>query len=369
MKFSVNRPAFTEAVSIVSRAVSPKSTLAVLEGVLLRARQGQLTLCGYDLELGITTSLSCQVEEEGELVLPARMLLDMARRMPEEDLCICSDAKYLTQLKSGATEYTILGMPAEDFPELPEVRESTSLSLGQPVLRSMIEQTLFAVATTDLKPVHTGSLFSWEEGVLTVVSVDGYRLAVRRERVAGGQPMRFVVPGKALAEIGRILSAEGEEETVLDVSKKHIQFSIGPYQVFSRLLEGDFIDYRTALPKQASTRVRIQVRPVVDAIERASLLINDRVKSPLRMRFEEGVLHLSCTTSLGRAYDQAPVQQEGEDLEIGFNSRYVLDALKAAGTDQVRLQLAGPLSPMTVLPVEGEDFLFLVLPVRLKAEG
>lgn len=369
MKIRCEKTSFSDAVSVVARAVSGRSSLPVLEGILLRAANGALELSGYDLETGISTRISAVIETAGEIVLPAKVLLDIARRLPGDFAAITVGEKYLTEIRSGAAEYTLLGMPAEEFPEFPSVGETVDLSVGQNALKSMIDQTLFAVSQTDSKPVHTGSLFEIKKDEMLVVSVDGYRLALRRERVKSTRDLRFVVPGRALAEVTRILSETDESPAGLSVSQKHIVIHVGEYQVFSRLLEGDFLDYSAAIPKQGGLRVRVSNRSFIDAVERVSLIISDRIKSPLRLRFEKNEIRLSCSTSLGRAADTVSAVAEGDLMEMGFNSRYLLDALRNAQYDEVILEMAGPLSPMKVLPVTGDGFLFLVLPVRLKSEG
>jgi DNA polymerase-3 subunit beta len=367
MKIQFNRTEFSEALSVVSRAVSAKSTIPALEGILIRASQGKVSLCGYDLDTGITTQIEARVEEPGEIVLSARVLFDIVKRMPGELVRLQSDAKGLTELKSGVAEFSILGMPAEEFPELPQVTETVSVTLEQSILRSMIEQTLFAVAQSDAKPVHTGTLFDLSGDAVTLVSVDGYRLALRQEQVKTGKPIRFIVPGKTLSEIVKILS-DGEGTVELQLAKRHVLFHIGCYSVLSRLLEGDFLDYATAIPKGATTVVEAGTRELVDSIERTSLLISDRIKSPLRVKFGEEKISLSCFTSLGKAYDEIEGLVNGPPVEMGFNNRYLLDALRACGCDKIRLEISGALSPMKVLPLKGENFVFLVLPVRLKSE-
>jgi DNA polymerase-3 subunit beta len=233
----------------------------------------------------------------------------------------------------------------------------------------MIDQTLFAISQSDAKPIHTGSLFELEDGIIQVVSVDGYRLALRREHVSSTDSLRFVVPGRTLTEVSRILDPDSEEEAECYVARKHVFFQAGQYEVYSRLLEGDFLDYQAAIPKNGSIRVRVSTREMIDSVDRVSLLINDRLKSPLRVKFEKSEILLSCSTALGRASDSFHAENEGEPIEMGFNNRYLLDALRSTDCDEVILEIAGPLSPMKVLPVDGDSFLFLVLPVRLRTEG
>lgn len=367
MKLKCDRQSLYGAVSVVSRAVSTRSSLPALEGILIRAKDDGIDLFGYDLDAGISTHIDAAVEAPGEIVLTAKVLLDIIKRMPGSTVSLSVGERNLAELSSGMAEYTLLGIPADEFPEFPQVTDPTALTLSQGILKSMIEQTLFAVSQSDAKPVHTGSLFEVTENTVTVVSVDGYRLALRKETAKTSDEIRFIVPGKTLSEISRILS-DSDETAELLVSKKHIVFNIGSYAVYSRLLEGDFLDYHAAIPKSHNTSVSVVVREFIDSIERTSLLISDRIKSPLRLSFQKELISLTCSTSLGRAADQMDAKLEGEPLEMGFNSRYLLDALRASGCDEVELQISGPLSPMKIVPAEGDHFLFLVLPVRLKNE-
>ncbi|MCI8442086.1 MAG: DNA polymerase III subunit beta [Provencibacterium sp.] len=367
MKLVCNREKLCEAVANVSRAVASKSTILALEGILLKARDNVLTLTGYDLEIGITTTIEAEITEPGEIILTARLFSDMIRHMPYETISIESDQKLLTQIVSGAAQYTILGLDPQEFPELPSIGESALLSISGETLKSMIDQTLFAVAVSDAKPVHKGSLFDLRDGMLTVVSVDGYRLALRREVLNIGEETSFVVPGKTLSEVSKLIGA-AEEPIELSVSSKYIIFRIGGYQVLSRLLEGEFLDYRAAIPKQHTTEVTVSTRKFIDSIERISLLISDKLRSPLKIHFTDSKIRSSCSTAIGKANDEMDCQMTGSDVEMGFNSKYLLDALRACGTDEALLQLGGPLAPMKVVSKESEAFLFLVLPVRLKSE-
>ncbi|MBC8586315.1 DNA polymerase III subunit beta [Youxingia wuxianensis] len=367
MNIVCDKQLLTEAVANVSRAVSSKNTLAALEGVLLKAKGNQLSLTGYDLELAISTTIEAKVVEEGDIVLSARLFLDMIRRMPCETISITSDEKMLTVVKGSMTEYTILGIPASEYPELPAVSQTTGITLNQAALKNMIGQTLFAIAVSDTKPVHTGSLFDIQNGELHVVSVDGYRLAMRCEKIAMDGEFSFIVPGKSLSEVSKLLKEE-DREIEINVSKRHIIFDVGGYNVVSRLLEGEFLDYKSAIPSGSQTVVKINTREMISSIERASLLISDNIKSPLRLNFQDGLIKMSCSTAIGRAYDEIRCEQTGDDVEIGFNSRYMLDALKASECDQVQLIINGPLSPIKIVPTQGDKFVFLVLPVRLKSE-
>ena len=369
MKITCSKQQLTEAVSNVQRAVSTKSSIPALEGILLKAHGQEVTLCGYDLELGMTTTIEASVEEPGNLVLSARLFGDIVRRLPGEQVCIASDEKNITAITCGLSEFSIVGIPAEEYPEIPLITGETTIDLPHSMLKSMIRQTIFAVADTDAKPIHTGTLFELGGGTLRLVSVDGYRLAIREEPVQANEEASFVVPGKTLNEVTKLLSDSEEETLSLVVGRRHILFKIGNYTVISRLLEGEFLDYKAAIPAASSTEVLVNTRSFIESVERVSLLITDRLKSPVRCLFEDNEIKLSCSTSMGRANDQFEAQITGSNVEIGFNNRYLLDALRNAEGDEVKVQLNGPLSPMKVLPREGNAFLFLVLPVRLKSDS
>jgi DNA polymerase-3 subunit beta len=224
------------------------------------------------------------------------------------------------------------------------------------------------VAENDAKPIHTGTLFELTDDCIRLVSVDGYRLAVREEKIASPKETSFVVPGKTLSELLKLLKDDGEETIIMHIASRHIVFEMGSYTIVSRLLEGEFLDYHSALPKQKTTEMIVNVRDFVNSVERVSLLITDRLKSPIRCEFENNEIKLFCSTPIGRANDRFPAKIEGQNMEMGFNNRYLLDALRNSECDEVKICLSGAISPMLIMPRDGDDFLFLVLPVRLKSD-
>lgn len=365
MKIIFEKDPLVNALSNVSRAVCAKSPIPALEGILIKAENGKAILTGYDLELGIVTTLDADVQEPGSLVLSARLLLEIIRKTPSEFILITCDEKNLALIKGGVTEFTILGIDPQEYPELPAVEEEANIVIQQGVLKSMIDQTLFAIATSDSKPVHTGSLFDVKDSCITLVSVDGYRLALRREPLVSDIKCNFIVPGKTLSEISKLLRNE-EKEVAIIVSRKHIIFRVDGYNVISRLLEGEFLDYNSAIPKESSTSIKINTRSIMDSIERTSLLISDKTRSPIKINVASNIVQISCSTTMGKAYDEISCEMTGDNVNIGFNNKYLLDALKATESDMVKLEINGALSPMRILPMENENFLFLVLPVRVK---
>ena len=368
MKFSCEKALLQAAISTASRAVSPKSSIPALEGILLEVGQ-DLRLTGYNLETGIRTTVEADIRQEGTLVLSARLFGEIIRKLPDDVVNIQSD-NYMVNIQCGMSQFNILATDPEEFPELPTVEYQNSLTLPQSSLKAMIGQTLFAVSDNESRPVHTGSLFEVDESGLTVVSVDGYRLALRHEAIGkkeGSDSFSFVVPGAALSEVEKICS-DSEEEASITQGARHVMFKVGSTILISRRLEGEFLAYRQAIPRNNPIHVEGDTRALLSSIDRVSLIISDKLKSPLRCIFDENVLRISTKTAIGDAADQCPIQGSGGGLEIGFNNRYLMDALKAAPADRVRLELSSGVSPCVILPTEGEEnFLYMVLPVRLKA--
>lgn len=368
MKFSCEKALLQAAISTTSRAVAPKSSIPALEGILLEA-DSELRLTGYNLETGIRTTVPADVQSGGTLVLGARLFGEIIRKLPD-DMVTFSAENYMVNIKCGMSEFNILGTDPEEFPELPTVEYQNSFLVEQQKLKSMIGQTLFAVSDNESRPIHTGSLFEIEGDSLTVVSVDGYRLALRHETIAqreGAESFSFVVPGAALSEVEKIC-ADSEETASVTQGARHIMFKIGDTMLVSRRLEGEFLAYRQAIPRNNTVHVQGDTKALLASIDRVSLIISDKLKSPLRCVFDNQMLKISTKTAIGDAADQCPLEGDGGGLEIGFNNKYLMDALKAAPADQVRLELSSGVSPCVILPTgEEENFLYMVLPVRLKA--
>ena len=368
MKFSCEKALLQAAISTTSRAVSPKSSIPALEGILLEAGS-DLRLTGYNLETGIRTIVPADIREEGTLVLGARLFGEIVRKLPD-DIVTFQSENYMVNIKCGMSEFNILGTDPEEFPELPTVEYQNSLILPQSRLKAMISQTLFAVSDNESRPIHTGSLFEVDSEGLTIVSVDGYRLALRHESIdkkEGAETFSFVVPGAALSEVEKICSDVDEPASVTQ-GARHVMFKVGDTMLVSRRLEGEFLAYRQAIPRNNTIHVEGDTRALLSSIDRVSLIISDKLKSPLRCVFDSNLLKISTKTAIGDAYDECPLSGDGGGLEIGVNNKYLMDALKAAPADKVRLELTTGVSPCVILPTEGEEnFLYMVLPVRLKA--
>ena len=367
MRFSCEKAILQAAVNTASRAVSAKSSIPALEGLLLQADTA-LTISGYNMQTGIRTKVAADVTEEGELVVNARLFGDIIRRMGDDVITFATDAKGATvRLTCGDAAFDIAAISSADYPELPEVEDEFSFTIQQRVLRQMIGETLFAVSANEARPVHTGSLFEIGDG-LTIVSVDGFRLALRHEKVqrVDGGPFRFVAPGGALGEVEKIC-ADTEDTAEVTLGNRHLLFEIGDTQLICRRLEGEFLDYKNAIPRKNPIALTVDSKRMIESIDRVSVVISEKLKSPVKCLFDYNKVTMTAKTANGESRDVCPVEGDGDGLEIGFNFRYLAEALRYAPADTVKMELNTGISPAIIVPTEGEEnFLYMVLPVRLK---
>ena len=368
MKFSCEKALLQSAIAITSRAVAQKSSIPALEGLLLHADQ-ELTVSGYNMQTGIRTKVSANVVESGDMVLNARLFGDIIRRMPDDIVTFSADNKQMVHLSCGDADFDILGLSAADYPDLPEVEDEYSVSLQQKTLRAMIDETSFAVSTNESRPVHTGALFEITDKGLTMVAVDGFRLAIRREpleTIEGGDSS-FVAPGSAFNEV-KSICGDVEDLAAVTLGKRHILFEVGNTQLICRRLEGEFLDYKNAIPRKNPISIIADTKTLIESIDRVSVVISDKLKSPVRCLFDHDKVYLSAKTGNGEAKDVCRISGDGNGLEIGFNNRYLMEALRYAPADTVKIELNTGVSPAIIVPVEGEEnFLYMVLPVRLKS--
>ena len=370
MKFSCEKAILQTAVTTAGRVVAAKSSIQALEGVLIEADMYGLCLSGYNLETGIVTKVPAEVADGGAIVLSARLFGEILRRMPDDVVSISTEG-FSVHIQGGPTSYDIMGSSDEDFPDLPSVDDGNGLAITQGNLRSMIGQTIFAVSDNESRPIHTGALFEASGQELTMVAVDGYRLALRREKLLsqeGAEKLSFVVPGAALKEVEKIC-ADSDEPVTVTQGDRHVTFQVGGTLLVARRLEGEFLNYRQTIPQNNAIVLEAEAADLQRSIDRASLIINDKLKSPLRCKFDDGVLSIASKTAMGSAFDSCPIDGDGKGLEIGFNNRFLMDAVKAAPAQRVRLELNTATSPCLILPQAGEpdNFLYMVLPVRLRA--
>ena len=369
VRFSCEKALVQQAVAAVSRAVAAKSSIPALEGILLECGEG-LRLSGYNMQTGIRTTVEAAVSEAGHIVLNARLFGEMIRRLPDDMVTFEADDKFNVKLNCGDASFELPGLSADDYPELPEVDDQFSVTLEQRTLKAMINQTSFAVSVNEARPIHTGALFEISDKGLTMVAVDGFRLALRREPLEhiDGGAFKFVAPGAALNEVEKIC-ADTDDMVTVTQGKRHLMFEVENTQLICRRLEGEFLDYKSAVPRKNPICVEAETRDLIQSIDRVSVVISEKLKSPVRCLFEKDRVTLSARTANGEAKDVCRLDGDGGELEIGFNNRYLMEALRYAPADRVKIELNTGVSPAVIVPTEGEEnFLYMVLPVRLKAQ-
>ncbi len=368
MLININRQELCDAVANLSKAVSQKSAIPVLEGIYLEAVNGCLKMMAYNLELGMTKTIPAAVKEEGSIVLNARIFGEILRKLSGSTVNISESQKMVCRIESNNSVFEISGMNPADFPELPEVDASTGVSIPSDILKDMVRQTVFAVASSEnVKPVFTGLLFDINDNEIKLVGVDGYRLAVRKEKLKYDGSISFIAAAKAVNEAVKIVRDE-EKEITLNVGKRHFSITVNGYTIISRIMDGEFINYQKILSPSYSSVLTVNARDIISIIERISLVINDQLNTPVRCYLHKGEVIFSCATAVGKAIDSCEAELEGNELEIGFNSKYLTEALKASESEKVRLCFNGAVSPMIILPTEGDSFMYMVMPMRLKGE-
>jgi len=368
MRFSVERQLISDAITNLSRAVATKSTIPVLEGINLIAGNSCLTMLAYNLDLGMTKVIDIKCEETGSVVINARLFGEMLRKMSGDFVSISVDDRLMCKIESLSAVFEILGMTSSDFPEMPVVDNSKKIFLPCEQLKDMVRQTIFAIGIGDgVRPVLTGILFEIYKDIICLTAVDGYRLAIRKENTVSTGDISFIASGKAIGEAVKIIT-ENDKNVEIDVGKRHVSINVGGYSLISRMLEGEFVNYQESMPYEFTTTAKINTKQIISIIERISLIINDQIKTPIRCKIEEDKITFSCSTAVGRATDSCFAKVDGGEFEIGFNSKFLLDALKATENEEVILNFNGSLSPMIIKPINNENFIYMVMPMRLKAE-
>lgn len=368
MKFTVERASFLEAVLKLLKVVGSKSTMPVLEGILISAEQGRITLAAYNLEMGMKKEIYCDCKEEGDIVIKARLLSDILRRLGGAQVEIECDEKLMCHIKSDETVFDIMGMAAGDFPEMPSVADGEKISIDSKTLCDMVNGTIFAVSQIEgSRPIYTGINISVQDGVIQFVAIDGYRLAIRKEKTNIEKEVNFVVSGRAINEVIK-LAEENSEEVNIIIGNRLILFAVDGYSFVARLFDGEYVDYKKVLPEEFKQSITLNKNDLINSVERVSLLINDAFSTPLRLLLEENEAILSCATSIGRAKENFKIELSGTPFEIGLNSRYLLEALKACDEGNINIKFNGPNAAVTITPADEEnnDFLYLIMPLRLK---
>lgn len=381
MKAVFEKTTLLSAVTPALGSVSGKNTLPAIEGVNIKCEaNGQCIITAYDLEKGFRCIIEAEVEIPGNYVINGQKLVQIIKTMPGDFVTIEVNDKFIVRISSGKSEFELHALDGRDFPLLPNLDGERGIEISQSVFGSMLRQTAFAIAQNNMRPELNGSYFKSDNGKLTIVSCDGNRMALCERKIdltdikgsEGDVKIDCIVPGKTLSELVRLVS-DTDDTMLIKLTRRHVIFIVGQYTFFSRLIDSEYIDYKRFIPQTSKIFVKLDCQSYVGALERAMLVTEDRTlgqaKSPLRCTFNGNLLKVSSISVTGRVYDEIFTDKIGDDIEIGFNCRYLLDALRAVDTDKIKLSLTSSLMSMIIEPAEPEEdqrFLFLVLPVKMK---
>lgn len=361
MKFTADTKELSQASEAVRKVASVKSDIQTLTCILIQAKDNELILTAYNLQTGIKAKVNAKIKEEGSVAVDAKTFADIIKNLPDWQVEVKSENSKI-KITSGESVFDLMGINADEFPELPEVEEGEGFTINHKALDNAIKQTIFSASKVNTgKVIHTGVKFEAHDGLLRLISTDGFRLSYRQ--IQSDAEAEFVVPTEALYELPKLCQ---DENVKIYKSSRHISFQSVNYTLISRLLEGEFLNYRSILDTIPNTSVRVNASALQEALSRVSIIVSDKLASPIKAVFGDNSIHLEASTPLGKAEETIAATTEGEEITIGFNSGFVGDALKAIGAEDVVIGLKDAVSPIILNPTQGEAFKYLVLPVRLK---
>ena len=368
MKFKCSQQSLSKALNIVSKAVTARTTIPILKGILLNVtKDGKLVLSASDLDLSIEKTIKdVEVEEEGSVVVLAKLFTDIIRKLPSEDILIELSENKNVLIKTATSEFNILGLSPDEFPKIGEIEEEEKLVFGKDIFKEMIRKSAFSASIDDSKGIIVGVLIELEENCTNMVALDGFRMAVIREEMKNEEMKKIVISAKILNEISKILSdIESEEDINLLLGKNKAILNLENIKIVIRLLEGEFIKYKDILPTEQKCKVIVNKALLYESMERASLLSREGKNNLIRFKVDGNLLTITSRSEEGNVKEEILVIQDGSDVEIGFNSKYVMDVLKAIDDEDIVLEMVSSVKPCVIKPTEGNSFEYLVLPVRI----
>lgn len=366
MWFTCEKNILQEAINTVQKATSSKTTYPILEGILIKAVDKKVILTATDLDLGIETYIDADVRKKGSIVLNSKLFGEFIRKLPNDNITfkVENNNAYITCQKS---EFSIVGNDSNEFPQLPSINENSMYELPQDLLRNMIRQTIFAIAQDEIRPILTGVLFEVRNEVLNFVALDQFRLAYKTCNIGSENNISAVIPGKTLNEISKILEPSGDMVKIT-FTPNHILFNLGNTKIISRLLDGEFMNYRQIIPDEYKTRVRVKTSEILDSIERASLLSREGRTNLVTFEIKDGSMVITSNSQMGKVYEEVNIELDGENLKIRFNARYFLDVLRIIDSEEIYLEFSTNVSPCLVKKSDSKDYIYLVLPVRIRED-
>lgn len=364
MKLLCKKSNLLNGVQIVSKAVPNKTTMSILECILIHATGNEIKLIANDMELGIETVIEGEIIEKGQIALDAKIFLEIMRKLPDNDVIIETDASFKTNITCEKSKFNIIGKSGEDFSYLPSIERIDSIVISQFTLKEVIRQTIFSIADNDNNKLMTGELFEIDGDILKVVSLDGHRISIRKIELKNNYPSRkVVVPGKTLNEVSKILPGDAQKDVSIFFTGKHIVFEFDKTVVVSRLIEGEYFKIDQMLSSDYETKVTINKRELLDCIDRATLLVKEGDKKPIIINITDGNMELKINSTVGSMNEEIDIKKQGKDLMIGFNPKFMIDALRVIDDEEIDIYLVNPKAPCFIRDMK-EKYIYLILPVN-----
>ena len=364
MKFTCSKSNLLTGVQIVSKAVPNKTTMSILECILVDATSDSIKLTANDMELGIETVIEGNIIEKGIIALDAKLFLEIVRKLPDNDITVESDASYKTTITCEKAKFNIIGKPGDDFTYLPKIEKLDSIMVSQFTLKEIIRQTIFSIADNDTNKLMTGELFEVNDNILKVVALDGHRISVRKIALKNSYDnKKVVVPGKTLNEVSKILPGDTDKDVVIFFTDKHIVFEFDNTVVVSRLIEGDYFNIDHMLSSDYETKVKINKKEFYDCIDRATLLVKEGDKKPIILNITDESLELKISSTIGSMNESIDIAKNGKDLMIGFNPKFLIDALRVIDEEEIDIYLVNPKTPCFIKDKENK-YTYMILQVN-----
>lgn len=363
MKFIINQKDLSKHVNISQKGISSRSTMQILDGILIETLKDKIKLTSTDLEISIETFIPCSIIEEGSIVVNSRIFGDIIKKLPDSDIQITVKDNNIN-IKCENSEFNIIGNPGDDYPDLPTILEQESFVLPKDLFKNAIRQTVFATMQDETRPSLTGVLLEIQDNQISFVSLDGYRLALRKIPTKTDINLKLIIPGRSLNELNKILE-DREEDITISTASTQVTFDIGDTIVYSKLLEGQFFNYKDIMRKDHKTKVTVNRREFVNGLERASLLAKEEKANLIRLSVMDNNIIIRSNSEIGDVYEKVLSNQDGENVNIAFNSRYILEGIKIMDSEEIVMNFMGSLNPCIINGLEDESYTYLVLPVRL----
>lgn len=364
MKFICEKNKLQDAIAIAQKAITGRTTMPILEGMYIECKDSTITFIGSDKDVSIETKIEANILEAGSIVVDAKMLGEIVRKLPNAEVTISTEENNILKIECLKSVFDVIHMSSEEFPSLPTIDVDKAFNIPQGLLKNMIKGTSFATAQDETRPILQGILFEVRDSKFNLVALDGYRLALRREFIDNTNDISRVIPGKTFNEVSKILD---DANTIVEImfTKNHILFDMGKTRIISRLLEGDFISYSSLLPKEHKILVEVNKQELQNGIERASLMAKDGNTNLVKFNISNDNLIITSNSQLGKVREEVSVEMQGEDLQIAFNSKYLIDVLKSMEEETIQLKLTSSVAPCIIKNKDNDDCEYLVLPVRM----